>query len=228
VVERTVRHLDVFQNYRPSWKPDWNTRLDDLDVKFDAIELDMLASARRIRQPIESASDISSAFDNITYKKGASVIRMFETWAGETLFQEGVRRYLRQYEFGNATESDFLGALSSTTEPELSKAFSTFTNQPGVPMVTAEVRCAGSPVLELKQARYLDLGLEAGEDQKWSIPVCVRHSGGSASVKECFLLKDANATFSLTKASGCPAWLVLNAEAGGYYISRQTSGMLTF
>jgi alanyl aminopeptidase len=82
-------------------------------------------------------------------------------------------------------------------------------------------------VLDLKQARYLDLGLEAADDQKWSIPVCVRHSGGSDPVKECFLLKDTHATFPLTKASGCPAWLVLNAEAAGYYVSKETSGMLS-
>jgi cytosol alanyl aminopeptidase len=209
-----------------SWKPDWNSRLDDLNGKFGAIDEDKLASTRRIRQPIESISDIPSAFDAITYQKGAAVIRMFETWAGETPFREGVRRYLTQHAFGNATESDFLAALSSTTERDLTEAFSTFTNQPGVPMIAGEVHCGSTPALDLRQTRYLDLGLEAAEGQKWDIPVCLRYPGGSGSVKECVLLKDTEATFPLTKARVCPAWLVLNAEAAGYYISKQTSAML--
>jgi alanyl aminopeptidase len=204
-----------------SWRPEWSSRVNDLNSKFNAIDLDKLTSTRRIRQPTKSASDIASAFDNITYDKGVSVIRMFEMWTGETSFQQGIRTYLKQHAFGNATESDFPGALSSSAEPELTSAFSTFTNQPGVPVVTAEVRCASSPVLELKQARYLDLGLEATEAPKWHIPVCVRHSEGSGSVKECFLLKDTDATFSLTKASVCPEWLVLNAETAGYHVSKE-------
>jgi len=37
-------------------------------------ELDRLATARRIDQPIEAKSDIANAFDGITYNKGASVL----------------------------------------------------------------------------------------------------------------------------------------------------------
>ena len=79
------------------WKPEWHSRLSDLNGKFGAMGEDSLVAARKIRQPIESKDDISNAFDGITYQKGAGVIRMFESWVGEKKFQSGVTAYLKRY-----------------------------------------------------------------------------------------------------------------------------------
>jgi len=71
------------------WKPEWQTRVEDLGGKFGAMAQDSLVSTRRIHQPIESVDDIENAFDDITYQKGSAVIRMFESWVGEKQFQNG-------------------------------------------------------------------------------------------------------------------------------------------
>ena len=77
-----------------------------------------LASARKIRQRIESNNDIRNAFDAITYSKGASVIRMFEHWVGEDRFRTAIRGYIRAHAWGNADAGDFLAALR-TLGPEV-------------------------------------------------------------------------------------------------------------
>ncbi len=91
------------------WKPEWRSRLSDLNGKFGAMGEDSLVAARKIRQPIESKDDISNAFDGITYQKGASVIRMFESWVGEKKFQSGVTAYLKRYSYKNARVERFPG-----------------------------------------------------------------------------------------------------------------------
>src|SRR5437763_1830565 len=53
------------------WKPDWVGPTDRVEAQVVAMDLDSLATVRRIRQPIESMSDIANAFDPITYEKGA-------------------------------------------------------------------------------------------------------------------------------------------------------------
>ena len=68
---------------------------------------DTLLSARKIRQPIASEGDIGSAFDDITYLKGAAVIRMFENYVGPELFRKGIQNYMRKHPWGNATARDF-------------------------------------------------------------------------------------------------------------------------
>ena len=93
------------------WKPEWKSRLNDVQSLLRAERVDSLLSARKIRQEITSNGDIDNAFDGITYSKGAAVISMFEHWIGPAEFRKGVRIYLQRYAFRNATAGDFLNTL---------------------------------------------------------------------------------------------------------------------
>jgi cytosol alanyl aminopeptidase len=208
------------------WQPQWKTRLSDLDAKFSAMGEDSLVSTRKIRQEILTNDDISNAFDDITYEKGAAVIRMFEVWTGEKQFQSGVTSYLKRYAYKNARMSDFLDSIAQTGQPRLSAAFQTFLNQPGVPEISVALKCDGAPSVALAQKRYLPIGSKGSADQTWQVPVCVRYRNGTGVEKECFLLTKASADFKLTKASGCPSLMAANESASGYYISSYQDNML--
>jgi aminopeptidase N len=94
------------------WKPEWGGALAKVERRADVMGTDRLVSARRVRQPIENEGDIRTAFDGITYQKGASLLAMYEEWMGREAFRRGIQRYLKAHAFGNATSSDFLGALA--------------------------------------------------------------------------------------------------------------------
>ncbi len=208
------------------WKPEWNSRLEDLNGKFGAMREDSLVSARQIRQPINTKDDISNAFDGITYEKGAAVIRMFETWVGPQRFQQGVRAYLKRYAYKNASLNDFLDAISGAGEPGLTKAFKTFLEQPGVPLISATLRCDGAPAVALSQKRFLPLGSKGDASKLWEVPVCVGYPSASGETKECFLLDKPSEEFRLRKTTTCPATLNANAGAAGYYIADYQGGLL--
>ncbi|MGO9260354.1 MAG: M1 family metallopeptidase [Bryobacteraceae bacterium] len=157
------------------WKPEWNTRVDDVESKLGAARQDSLVTARKIRQAIETKGDISNAFDGITYDKGAAVIGMFENWMGPEAFRKGVRSYLQQYAFRTTTAGEFLDALSSSSKKDITQPFSTFLNQAGVPMVKVSLDCTKAPVLHLEQSRYLPTGSKGSTNQVWSVPICVRY-----------------------------------------------------
>ena len=199
------------------WKPAWGSELQRVADRSAAMTADSLVSARQVRQPIRAIDDIESSFDKITYDKGAAVIAMFERWMGRDVFQRGVRRYLRQFAWKNATAADFLAAISAEAGRDVAPAFSTFLDQPGVPLVTAALDCpAGKPpVVALAQSRYLPAGSpgQGGASPRWQIPVCVGHPQGV----ECTLLADERAELPLAKAKGCPAWIQANAGMNGYY-----------
>jgi alanyl aminopeptidase len=208
------------------WKPEWRARLDDLSPKFGAMRKDSLVTTRKIRQEILTNDDISNAFDNITYEKGAAVIRMFEVWTGEKQFQSGVTSYLKHYAYKNARMSDFLDAISQTGQPRLTAAFLTFLNQPGVPEISVTLKCDGPPAVALSQKRYLPIGSRGSAEQIWQVPVCVRYRSANGIERECFLLDKSSADFKLTKASGCPALIAANESASGYYISSYQGNLL--
>jgi len=139
------------------WKPEWHEDVSRMQATSNVMFDDVLVTARKIRQEITSNDDIVNAFDGITYQKGAAVLTMFESWAGPEKFQAGVHNYLEAHRFGNATERDFLQSIESASRPGIAAAFSTFLDQPGVPVVS--VSCAsGSDKLVLSQKRLLPVG----------------------------------------------------------------------
>jgi cytosol alanyl aminopeptidase len=207
------------------WKPEWNGRLSDVGSKFGAMSEDSLATARRIRQPIETEDDISNAFDDITYEKGAAVIRMFESWEGEKQFQAGVTAYLKRYAFKNARVNDFLDSIAGASQPRLPHAFSTFLEQPGFPEVSVALKCDGAPAIGVSQKRYLPIG-STGAAEQWRVPVCVRYQTAGGPKSECFLLDKPAAEFKLTKTASCPAYLTANDASTGYYIANYQGDLL--
>ena len=206
------------------WQPGWGGAFDMIGEKTRAMASDQLATARKVRQPIVDIGDIGNAFDDITYDKGASVLRMFERWIGPEAFQRGVRAYLAAHAWRNATSTDFLAAVGDAAGHDITGAFSSFLDQAGTPLVSVALRCtAGAPpIVELRQQRYRPAGGQtasepASTDQRWQFPVCMRYPTGTASARDCVLLDAATAELPLTHAVGCPAWVMPNADAVGYY-----------
>ncbi len=209
------------------WKPEWKTRVGDVESKLGAEAEDSLISARKIRQEIKTKDDISNAFDNITYQKGAAVIGMFESWVGEQEFRKGVQAYLKQYAFRNATAPEFLDSVSSASGKNITQPFSTFLNQAGVPLVSIALDCKqGAPVLHMRQQRFLPLGSKGSSDQVWQIPVCIRDGSGQSGQSECMLMTQSNMDWNL-KTKGCPGWVQANDNAVGYYRVDYEPGLLS-
>jgi alanyl aminopeptidase len=205
------------QKILAEWKPEWHTRVEDVNSKLGAEAEDSLVSARKIRQEIKTKDDISNAFDAITYQKGAAVIGMFESWVGPQEFRKGVHAYLMRYAFRNATAPEFLDAISSATKKDVTQPFSTFLNQAGVPLVSVDLDCGRSaPTLHIQQQRFLPLGSKGSAEQVWQIPVCIRYGTGDTGQSACELVSQPKVDWAL-KAKTCPAWVQANDNAVGYY-----------
>jgi alanyl aminopeptidase len=196
--------------------PDWHAHLGRIMGGQEAMQNDSLASARMIRQPITGNGDIETAFDGITYEKGAAVLGMFENFVGPEVFQKGMRAYIKDHAFGNANAGDLVDAIATAAGKGegFRKAFKSFLNQNGVPLVATKLDCApkGAAVLELTQSRYLPLGSTGDTDRLWGVPVCVRFPNGV----QCRMLDTKTARMKIDGGQ-CPAWYMPNANGNGYY-----------
>ncbi len=196
--------------------PDWHAHLDRIEGGQGAMHMDSLGSARMIRQPITGNGDIETAFDGITYQKGAAVIGMFENFVGPEVFQKGMRAYIKAHAFGNATADDLVNAIATAAGKgeTFKKAFKSFLNQNGVPLVATKLDCnpKGAAELQLSQSRYLPIGSTASTDRLWGIPVCVRFPNGV----QCQMLDTKSAEMKINGGQ-CPAWYMPNADGDGYY-----------
>jgi len=97
----------------------------------------------RSARALPVATTSTSAFDDITYSKGAAVIGMFEGWLGLERFRRGISAYLSAHANGNATVDDLLSELSKAAGRDVATAFRSFLDQPGVPLVTVSASCRG-------------------------------------------------------------------------------------
>jgi len=202
---RTVRAL----------RPELEVELDSVQRTDMVMYVDGLASARRVRQPIESTHDITNAFDAITYEKGEAVLTMLEHHLGEEPFRRGVHRFLASFAGKNATTDDLVAALAAESKTELAPLVSSFVDQPGVPRVTARATCEGGKgQVALEQARWLPAGSDARSDATWRVPVCVRAGIKGRVEVACAELGARTGTLDLP---GCADWILPNADAAGYY-----------
>jgi len=209
--------------------PTWHGERGALDLVTDALELDSLVSARRVRQPIEKVDDIYNAFDHLTYVKGAAVLNTFEAFVGPDKFQLGVREYLKARAFGNATSADFVAAISAAAGRDVAPAFSTLLDRPGAPEIEARLVCdkASPPRIELAQQRYVPAGSpDPAPQPPWIVPVCVAFERDGKRAQTCTLLDKETDTLALD-AKSCPRWLMPNANGGSYYRARYTPAQAT-
>jgi len=199
--------------------PEYRADLDRVRGAQGAMNSDSLVSARSIRQPITGNGDIMTAFDGITYQKGASVLGMFENYVGEKTFQKGMRAYIQQHKFGNATAIDLVDSIATAADKgdAFKHAFKSFLNQSGVPYVATKLEQKdGKTVLQLSQSRYLPVGSSGDAQRIWGVPVCVRYGTAGGSKVACEMLDKATGSMTLADASK-PTWVMPNANASGYY-----------
>lgn len=197
--------------------PEARASVESAEEMDEAMAEDSMISSRKIRQEIASHHDVDNAFDGITYRKGAAVLRMFERWIGREKFDAGLRKYLAAHAQGNATAADFLAAISEAAGRDVAPAFSTFLDQPGVPLVNVSVACGqGAPSVQLAQRRWLPLGSDARQEGLWKIPMCLRGEAAGQPFEKCVLLESASQQLPLELAA-CPDWVMPNANGAGYF-----------
>ena len=194
--------------------PEYKMHVQDLQATQGAMKIDARLSTRAIRQPVSALDNLLQAADELAYKKGQAVLGMFEQWLGPDKFRAGVLDYLNAHEWGNAVGSDLWSALSKASGKDASGPMSTFLDQGGVPLVTAEIQPDGR--VRLSQRRFLSYGAQAAGDPLWKIPVALTYSDGLAVRTKRFLLSEREATVEL-EGDRAPIWVNPNAGAAGYY-----------
>lgn len=81
------------------------------DMYTRALELDCLQNSHPIEVPVGHPSEIDEIFDEISYNKGASVIRMLHHYIGDEDFRKGMNIYLTRHQYNNTKTEDLWNAL---------------------------------------------------------------------------------------------------------------------
>src|SRR6266513_2708634 len=161
-------------HFNPDWEV-WLARNIQRDpsrrtgiAKEVAMEGDARSTTHAIQQPVANESDANSAFDDITYRKGQSFLRMLESFLGEDVFRDGVRRYIAAHEYSNSTTADLWNALSDASGKPVGDIAAGWTQQPGFPIVRVKREPNGK--VRLTQERFT-VNFKSAPPLEWKIPL---------------------------------------------------------
>jgi aminopeptidase N len=201
----------VTDHFHPSWKV-W---MQGLRQSHQAMEEDSKDGTHPIITPINDVLQASGAFDSITYWKGAAVIRMLESYVGETAFRDGVRRYMHDHAYDNTTTDDLWKEIDQGSSQPLTQIAHDFTLQAGVPEVAevSNVCQADKMALQVTQGHFA-IDAESTAARLWHVPVRVQQIGGPpvtdivwGTAPKSFRLADCGTT-------------IINAGQTAYFRSR--------
>ena len=166
--------------------PQWQSWLNGYGQKQFAMSLDARRTTHPIQQPIANESEAMIAFDAITYNKGQALIRMLENYLGEATFRDGIRAYMAAHAYGNTTTVDLWRALERAGHKPVTDIAASFTEQDGVPLISAETACSGDAQrLTLRQDRFVIAPARGGDaalpSRNWQVPIAVGPVGATRS-----------------------------------------------
>ncbi len=155
--------------------------------KDTAMQSDARSTTHPVQQPIRTEAEAGGAFDEITYRKGQSIIRMLESFLGEEVFRDGIRKYVAAHKYSNTTTADLWQALTEVSGKPVGEIAPGWTEQPGFPVVLVE---RGEGTVKLKQERFT-VHFPHAPALQWQVPLT--HVTQDQPATSGFLLRDPSA-----------------------------------
>ncbi|OGI94341.1 hypothetical protein A3A03_03320 [Candidatus Nomurabacteria bacterium RIFCSPLOWO2_01_FULL_40_18] len=139
-----------------------------------ALRLDSLLHTHPIEIPVHHPDEIGEIFDEVSYSKGASIIRMLADYLGEKDFRDGLRYYLKKHSYKNTETIHLWQAfekVSKKPKGNVTKMMHNWTSKPGYPIVKARM-IKGK--INFSQSRFFASAISAKktkDNTKWQIPI---------------------------------------------------------
>ena len=185
--------------------PKWEVWSDFLTMETrGAMVADSLSSTHPIEVEVKRPEEINQIFDEISYGKGASVLRMIATYIGEKSFRDGVNSYLKSHSYANAESSDLWNSLEKSSSEPVAMIMKKWVSTTGYPVVRASLH---EGRIEISQERFLLSG--ADRTAKWPIPI--HYSINGRAGRMLFQREKAALEFSRLEQ------INLNAGQTGFY-----------
>ncbi len=149
--------------------PEWNVwEMFILNEMLGALDRDSLVKTHPIELEVseEAKEIITASTAPIIYNKGACILAMFEDYVGSDVFARGLNKYLKKFEYGNASSDDFWSIMREVSGLDVEKFVDCWIRRKGYPIVVVEEE---DGEILLKQERFTYTGLKDGAE--WVIPL---------------------------------------------------------
>ncbi len=155
--------------------PDWNIWSQFLaNDHGPALRLDALGNTHPIEVDVHHPDEIGEIFDEVSYSKGASVIRMLAGYLGETDFRDGLRHYLKKHSYKNTETIHLWQSFEKVSGKPVKKMIENWTKRGGYPLVSIE---SSGKTFTLSQKRFFASQIsekKLRDTTRWLVPISWR------------------------------------------------------
>ena len=141
---------EVFANFmaakivNPSF-PQINHDLRFLYAHYPAAyDVDRTPGTNAIRQRLDNLNEAGSLYGAIIYQKAPIVMRQLEMIVSAEGLRDGLREYLKQHAFGNATWPELIAVLDRRTPDDLAAWSRAWVEEAGRPVITTVIGRSGA------------------------------------------------------------------------------------
>ncbi|XP_055532156.1 puromycin-sensitive aminopeptidase [Wyeomyia smithii] len=201
----------------------WNQFITDMYTH--ALELDCLKNSHPIEVPVGHPAEIDEIFDEISYNKGASVIRMLYHYLGDEDFKRGMNIYLTRHKYKNTCTEDLWSAFEEASKKPVGIIMTTWIKQMGFPVVrlVSSEQKGNKRTLKLQQEKFCADGCQAETKCLWMIPIMV--STPTAAHAHTFIMDKETVEVTIDDVQP-NQWIKLNPASIGYFRTQYTTQML--
>lgn len=152
--------------------PEWDiwTQFSTADLGV-ALRLDALKNTHPIEIEVHHPHEIGEIFDEVSYSKGASIIRMLAEYLGEENFRNGLRYYLKKHSYKNTETHHLWQALEKVAKKPVEKIMQNWTSRGGYPVLNTIVK---GDKLTISQDRFFSSPVSKTQNKEktlWQIPI---------------------------------------------------------
>jgi aminopeptidase N len=177
-----------------------------------AYEIDRTAGANPIRQNLDNLSDAGSLYGAIIYQKAPIVMRQLERLIGAEALRQGLREYLTQHGFSNATWPELVAILDRHSTRDLSAWSQAWVSQAGRPLIRTDLRVSNGRIDRLA---FIQVD-PRGRTLTWPQEIAVALGRGADVETVSVTLDKPEVVVASAQGRSAPDWVLPVAGGLGY------------
>ncbi|XP_053698808.1 membrane alanyl aminopeptidase [Sabethes cyaneus] len=200
-----------------NWNLDYQFVIEQLQ---GVMQMDSLESTHPMTHNVYTQSQVSNIFDNISYNKGAVVLRMVEHAIGTEKFQNALRKYIKEREFKTSRPDNLFSALNQHGEAAISDFMEPWTIQSGYPLVTVTGSEDGFSII---QKRFLLNNMSHIDQSLWPLPITYATKQEDFQNTKPTVVDTREYKIPISNASQLPYFILNNQQVGYYRVNYDTA-----
>uniref|UniRef100_A0A8D2Q6D6 Aminopeptidase n=1 Tax=Varanus komodoensis TaxID=61221 RepID=A0A8D2Q6D6_VARKO len=170
------------------------------------------------RDEKRQSATLSRLFSQVTYQKGAAIVRMLSNFLTERLFIKALSSYLNAFAFSNTIQDDLWNHIQKVIDEEndlqlpapVKVIMDSWTCQAGFPLLTANFSSG-----KISQETFYVRKGKSSANNTWIIPISWMRNG---TMQPLVWLDSSSKIFSEMEITDSEHdWIILNVNMIGYY-----------